>query len=887
MVLLPIRVFLAVGFAWSLAAITGRASAAEPALPFQNPALPIPARVDDLVGRLTLPEKTAQMMNNAPAIPRLGVAEYNWWSEALHGILTKPATVFPMPIGLAATFDTPLEARIGTAISDEARGWFNKTSTPMKSELFHGLTYFTPNINLFRDPRWGRGPETYGEDPYLTGRFAVAFIKALQGDDPRYCKIIATPKHYAVHSGPELERHQFDAQVSAYDLHDTYLPAFEAAVREGGAYGIMSAYSGLYGRPDSASPLLLETILRKRWGFRGFVISDLGAVKDIVEHHHFTKTMAEATAAAVRAGCDLTFFKEYDELPAAVAQGLITEAEIDVSLKRLFTARMKLGLFDPPADVPYSKISPDVIHSAAHRALALEAARKSIVLLKNTSQTLPLAKSIRSLAVIGPNADNAKTLAGTYNDGPSPDFVTVLAGVQKRAAASQIKVESVKGCEVSGANPNDLIPIPETALHSDQGQPGLHAEYFANRNLDGAPVTARQEAMIDDNWAAGGPPPNCQPTEFSARWTGKLTAAQAGEYTLAVRGDDGFRLFLDGEKVLDEWSVHAPKTSMLKRELQAGQTLAIRIEYFQAEKGAELSLRWRAPGKVDFSEAIAAARRADAVIFVGGISSLIEGEEGTRPASEGGGDRADLELPKVQADLLAALATTGKPIVFVLMSGSAVAIPWAQQNLPAILTCWYPGEAGGTAVADVLFGDYNPAGRLPVTFYQSAAQLPDFHDYAMKNRTYRYFTGEPLYPFGFGLSFTRFAYRDLEMPETVKRGEPAMVRVRVENVGDRDGEEVVELFLRPAPDADQREISPGQPMPRLLLAGFQRVPLARQESRVVEFQLTPEQLLLVNAEGERQLQPGAWEVFLGGGPPSMSLAPPEPGTRLSGVLTVR
>jgi beta-glucosidase len=707
------------------AAFAGHALAQQPSR-FQDSTLPIQDRVEDLVGRMTLPEKVSQMMNNAPAIPRLGIPAYEWWSEGIHGVETAPATVFPEPIGLAATFDPVLETRIATAISDEGRAWYNQTGLLGKAERFHGLTYFAPNINIFRDPRWGRGQETYGEDPYLTGRFGVAYIRALQGKDPKYLKLVATPKHFAVHSGPDPERHRFDAVVSAYDLNDTYLPAFSAAIQQGHAYSIMGSYNRINGIPANANPLLIQDKLRKEWGFEGYVISDYGAVMDIFLNHHYAPSLARADALAVNNGCDITFFEEYNALPEAVRQGLVTEKQIDISVKRLFTARMKLGMFDPPQDVPYSRIPAGVIDSQAHRRIALDAARESIVLLKNEGQILPLSKAIKSIAVIGPNANNVATQSGNYQ-GESSKTVTVLEAIKRHADAAGIRVEYAKGSEL-------LTPLVQYATPSSGG------------------------------------------------------------------------------------------------------------------------------------DAASVAARADAVVFVGGISSLIEGEEGTG----GGGDRTSMDLPPVQQDLLQRVAATGKPIVFVLMSGSAMSVNWAQEHVPAIVQSWYPGEEGGTAVADVLFGDYNPAGRLPVTFYKSVAQLPDFHDYSMKSRTYRYFNDAPLYPFGYGLSYTHFDYSDLQAPARVEPGKPASVQVTVRNSGERAGDEVVQLYLRPAPDRPDREISPGQPMPRLILAGFQRVTLAPGASCAVPFTLTPEQLQLVNVNGERTLQPGIWQIFASGGQPDLS-----------------
>ncbi len=814
---------------------------------------PIAKRVNDLVSRMTLAEKIGQMQTDAPAIPRLGIPAYYWWSESLHGDAVNPATVFPEPIGLASAFDLSLHAKVANAISDEDRATYNKTVQDGQPQGFQGLTFFAPNINIFRDPRWGRGQETYGEDPYLTGQLGTVYVKGLQGSDPHYLKVVATPKHFAVHSGPEPERHRFDAVVSDYDLNDTYLPAFKASVMDGHAYSVMGAYSSLDGVPDCASLLLLQKTLREKWGFQGYVVSDCGAIGDIFYGHHYAKSLPEASADAVKAGCDLTCGTEYASLADAVKQGLITEADIDRSVKRLFTARFKLGMFDPPSQVAYAQIPFSIVDSPAHRDLARLAARESIVLLKNEGHLLPLAKSLKNIAVIGPNADEIPVLLGNYNGTPT-HAVTALAGI-KSAVSPQTTVTYVQGTGLTGLD--NLAPIPASALQNN-GQPGLKAEYFDNENLEGTPKFTRTDSQVHLNWAGGNPVPGLPTLHISARWTGDLVAPQDGEYTLTVSGDDGFRLYVSDQKVIDDWGVHPTETRDYKLTLKAGQAVPIRLEYFQAEGEAEISLLWQKPGGEQFGDALAAARQADVVVFVGGISSALEGEEGTN----GNGDRTDINLPQVQEDLLEALAGTGKPVVVVLMNGSALSVNWAKEHVPAIVEAWYPGEEGGNGLADVLFGDYNPAGRLPVTFYQSADQLPAFTDYAMKNRTYRYFNGKPLYAFGYGLSYTQFRYTNLH-----RQGR--QVSADVENTGDRAGDEVAELYLRPAPDASVRQITPDQPMPRLELAGFQRLTLAPHQKKTVTFTLTPDQLLLVNAKGDRTLQPGKWQIYVGGHQPDL------------------
>ncbi len=715
--------------------------------PFQNPKLSISKRVNDLVSRLTLREEVYQMRTDAFPIPRLGIPAYHWWNECLHGDMATPATVFPEPIGLAATWDTPLHHKVAVAISDEDCARYNNTLRLGAPQSFKGISFFAPNINIFRDPRWGRGMETYGEDPYLTSRFAVAFITGLQGNDPHYLKVVATPKHFAVHSGPELLRHGFNAVVSDYDLFDTYLPAFAASIRLGHAESIMGAYSALDGLPCTANPRLLGNILRDRWGFRGYVVSDCGAIGDIFFHHNMARSIMQASAMAVRSGCDMTCGFEYDNLLRAVQQGFLTKAEVDRAVKRILTARFRLGMFDPPSMVPYRQIPPSVIDSESHRNLALQVARESIVLLKNQNGILPITSHVRSIAVIGPNAASVPVLLGNYN-GHSSHSVTVLEGLRKRTAG-HIRIDYARGCGV------------------------VYPDGISKRTPTGNPNSVPQ--------------------------------------------------------------------------------------------------------------AVATARRCDLVLFVGGYSPGLEGEEGTGSTS----DRLNIGLPGVQERLVEALVATGKPVVVVLLNGGPLTVNWCVAHVPAIVEAWYPGEEGGTAIANVLFGDYNPAGRLPVTVYQSLDQLPAFTDYSMKARTYRYFGGDPLYPFGYGLSYTRFSYSRLAMPGHIRQKQPVRVSVQVANMGHRDGDEVVEVYLRPDPEGRLgRLIAPGQPMPRLELAGFTRVHLAAGARKTVSFTIQSQQLLLVNMQGDRKLQPGAWQVFVGGRPPDLNHPERTKGVVLSKLIVL-
>ncbi|HEX7334355.1 MAG TPA: glycoside hydrolase family 3 C-terminal domain-containing protein [Pyrinomonadaceae bacterium] len=817
---------------------------------FRNPNLPIQARVDDLVARMTLEEKVLQMQNAAPAIERLGIPQYEWWNEGLHGVARAGyATVFPQAIGLAATWDTELMYQVADVISTEARAKHHEAARNNQRGRYYGLTFWSPNINIFRDPRWGRGQETYGEDPYLTARLGVEFVKGLQGNDPRYFKVIATPKHYAVHSGPEPERHSFDAVAYERDLRETYLPAFHATVVEGKAYSIMCAYNRTNGDPCCSSKKLYD-ILRREWGFDGYVVSDCGAIRDIWEYHKFVKTEAEASALAVRAGTDLTCGNEYVKLLDAVKQGLITEAEIDTSLKRLMTARFRLGMFDPAEMVAYARIPFSKNDTPEHRQLALKTARESIVLLKNANNTLPLKKDLKSIAVIGPNADAPEVLWGNYYGRPSR-LITPLAGI-KNAVSPNTKVIHALGSTLAGES---VVPVPASAL-----SPGLKAEYFNNEELRGPAATVRTDERINFDWGRYKPTAELNENNFSVRWTGKLTPAESGNYTLGFTADDGARVYLDGQLLVEAWASNPTRTVTKEIALEAGRSYDLRMEYRQNNREANARLVWSYPRLVErqIEEAVKAAKEADASVLVLGISAGLEGEEMTVNV-EGfrGGDRTDLSLPKSQEALLKAVVATGKPVVVVLLSGSALAVNWANDNAPAILHAWYPGGEGGTAVADVLFGDYNPAGRLPVTFYKSVDQLPPFSDYNMAGRTYRYFKGEPLYPFGFGLSYTKFDYSNLKLSaKSVKAGEPIKISVDVKNTGSKDGDEVVQLYLT--------DVAASVPVPIRTLVGFDRISLKAGQKQTVTFTITSQQMSLIDDHGKRIIEPGEFLVGVGG-----------------------
>lgn len=691
-----------------------------PAYPFENPDLPFEERAADLVSRLTLREKAEQMLHEAKAIPRLGIPAYNWWNECLHGVARAGiATVFPQAIGLAAMFDELRLRAIAEAISDEARAKHHEFARHADYGFYKGLTFWTPNINIFRDPRWGRGHETYGEDPYLTGRLGVALCKGLQGDDPKYLKLVATPKHFAVHSGPEGLRHHFNAVVSKKDLRETYLPAFFECVTEARAESVMSAYNRVNGEACSASRSLLVDTLRAEWGFEGYVVSDCWAIRDLHESHGVTRSWTESAALAVKMGCDLNCGCTYEHLPAAVEQGLLTEADLDVCVKRLMLARLKLGMFDPPERVPYAQIPYEVNDSDAHRALALDAARASLVLLKN-DRVLPLSPGLESVAVIGPNANDPHVLVANYFGTPSR-AETPLAGIRK-AVSERTKVWYAEGCKLQGTSEEGL------------GRHGI------------------------------------------------------------------------------------------------------------------------------LSEALSVAERAQAVVLCLGLSAEIEGEQGDAGNSEAAGDKAHLELTGLQQQLLERVTALGKPTVLVLISGSPLAVNWAEEHVGAIVQAFYPGGETGTALADVLFGKVSPAGRLPITYPKSLADVPDFADYSMKGRTYRYLKNEPLYPFGYGLSYARFDYSRLELSQaTIDVGEEVDVEVTVTNTSSIASDEVTELYVK--------DLEASVVVPHHSLRGFKRTHFAPGETKKLVFRLSPKDLSLIDEHGVRQLEPGRFRIFVGGSQP--------------------
>ncbi|MEN2787525.1 glycoside hydrolase family 3 C-terminal domain-containing protein [Sphingomonas qilianensis] len=814
-------------------------------------------RARDIVSRMTLEEKARQLGHTAPAIPRLGVPEYNWWNEGLHGVARAGiATVFPQAIGMAATWDTALLNRVGATVSTEFRAKFLERRLPDGgSEFYRGLTVWSPNINIFRDPRWGRGQETYGEDPYLSGRLGIAYIDGLQGTDPRFSKVIATSKHFAVHSGPESNRHREDVYPSAYDLEDTYLPAFRATVTEGKVQSVMCVYNAVNGVPGCASTMLMEDTLRQSWGFKGYVVSDCGAAANIYRPDalHYTKTAPEGIALGIKAGMDLicgdyrnNMTTDADSIVTAVNTGLLPQATVDRALERLFVARVRLGLFD--AKLPFADITAKDYDTPANHAVSRKIAEESMVLLKNEGGLLPIKGEPRTIAVIGPNADSVDALVGNYYGTPSRP-VTVLDGI--RARYPNAKVVHVQGTGLIG--PAE-VPVPDDALCVDAAcsTKGLKVEYFAGANLDGSMTGSETTANARLEWRGD--------RETSARWTGTLVAPESGEYGFRFASENGYRVFVGDKLVVDDWGVgDAPSILSGTITLEKGRRYPIRIEGVQRGARSTQQLVWSVPSAAG-DQALAAAKSADLVVFVGGLSARIEGEEmKVQAPGFAGGDRTSLDLPAPQQALLEQLNATGKPLVLVLMNGSALAVNWADKNVPAIVEAWYPGGEGGHAVAGLLAGDFSPAGRLPVTFYKSATQLPAFSDYSMKGRTYRYFSGEALYPFGHGLSYTSFAYAAPSLSTTrVGADGKVDVSVAVRNIGARDGDEVVQLYVS-HPRARNGLIRS--------LARFERVHLKKGETRQVTFTLDARALSLVDAKGVRRLTPGPVKLWIGGGQP--------------------
>lgn len=826
---------------------------------FQNPDLPTNERVTNLISQLTLEEKISQLMSDAPAIERLGIPKYNWWNEALHGVARAGyATVFPQSITMAGTWNTTLMYDVATVISDEARAKHHEYKRKGQHDIYQGLTIWSPNINIFRDPRWGRGHETYGEDPYLTGQMGLQFVKGLQGEGNKYLKTVATAKHFAVHSGPESLRHEFDVNVSQRDLWETYLPAFRTLVEEGQVYSIMTAYNRVRGEAASSSTLLFD-ILRNKWNFQGYVVSDCGAIADIYKDHKIKKTAAEASALALQEGCDLNCGSTYKELKTAVSEGLITEDKIDLALSRLFLARFKLGMFDEDSIVPFAQIPFTVNDNAAHSQLARKASQESIILLKNDKKTLPLSKDLKKIAVIGPNANNVQSLLGNYNGNPSHP-ITVLKGIQNKLEP-QAEVVYEEGSPLADGLPT-METIPSIYLQTADGKQGLTAEYFNNLEWNGKPLYTQIDDQIDFNWDSNTPDPKLEMGNYSVKWSGFLIAPETGDFYFSNWAKP-FQEFTIEEIVKEggKYSHHA-KINPKKITLEKGKKYRFEVKYKNYFGDATAKMLWSVPKSNQLDKAVALAKASDVVVLALGLNDRLEGEEmGIKLKGFDGGDRTSLDLPESQVELMKAIVATGKPVVLVLLNGSALSVNYASKNVHAIISAGYPGQEGGNAIADVLFGDYNPAGRLPVTYYQSVDQLPDFQNYAMEGRTYRYFKDEPLYPFGFGLSYTQFEYSDLEVSPSVAIGKNVEISVKVKNAGKMDGDEVVQVYT-----TDEKASTP---RPIRQLVGFERISLKSGEEKVVRFSIKERQLSIINDKEQLVVEPGYFTISVGGEQPGL------------------
>ena len=830
--------------------------------PYQNPRLSVEKRVENLLSLLTPEEKIGLMMNGSISIDRLDIPAYNWWNEACHGICYDDVTVFPQVIALGATFDADQQYEIYTAVSDEARAVWNTTdhhqlgvNEPSGGIWHNGLSFWCPNVNIFRDPRWGRGQETPGEDPYLNAIMGTQTVKAMQGTDKKYLKLHACAKHYAVHSGPEPLRHQFDVSVSMRDLWETYLPAFKKIVKEGKVEEVMCAYHRYEGVPCCGSERLLQNILREKWGYEGMVVSDCGAINDFynTRNHGTHPDAAHASADAVLAGTDVECGTAYKSLVEAIEKGLITEAQIDVNLRRILRARFELGMFDPAEKLPWANLGLDDLSSPAHTALADKAAHEAIVLLKNQDNVLPLRKEGITIAVVGPNADDARVILGNYNGYPTAEnTVTIVDAIRKAAPSANIIYE--KGC--------DLAEPYITKHYIDQmnGGAGLHAEYYNGTEYSGAVVasvdydqpltlntTSPALAHEDCAWEEG-----LGLSNFSAKYSGSFTADYTGDMIYSVRGSGKYNFSVNGKTIAEQAEAPrgrffgfgrgmAPTTFPVK----AGETYEISIELSQPEaKTSNFTFDLYSRRDVDLAPVVEKVSAADVIVMVSGISSDIEGE---------GHDRSYIELPEIQQQLLAAMDATGKPVVLVNVSGSAMGFGNVENQYDALIQAWYGGQATGPAVADVLFGDYNPAGRLPVTFYASTEQLPDFQDYSMQNRTYRYFQGQPLYAFGYGLSYTSFSYGEAK---TAGKAANMTLTVPVTNTGAKDGEEVVQVYVKALDNPDA---------PIKSLKGFKRVPVAAGQTVNVTVELSNEAFEYYDeASDELALKHGRYQLLYGG-----------------------
>lgn len=821
-------------------------------------------RAEGFLEQMTLEEKVSQLIHNSKAIDRLGVTPYNWWNECLHGVARAGiATVFPQAIGMAAAWNSNLLHQVASAISDEARAKHHQFSRDGKHGIYQGLTYWSPNINIFRDPRWGRGMETYGEDPYLTARLAVSFIKGLQGNHPEYLKLVATPKHFAVHSGPEYSRHHFNAKPGLRDLWETYLPAFEACITEAGAYSIMGAYNRLFDEACCASNFLLKQVLRDRWGFQGFVVSDCGAITDIHAYHKLAPTPAHGAAMAIVAGTDLCCGHEYCDLAEAVMLKLIPESVIDTAVTRLIEAKIKLGMFDSPEKVPYAAIPYSVVDCEKHKKLAHKAALESIVLLKNENEILPFDKKSKTIALLGPNADNTDVILGNYHGTPAAP-VSLLKGLKEKAG-NKITVLHERGCPLADDLPFlDVLPQQYMFSSPELKVSGVKIEYFNNKKYEGKAALTETCPGLNHQLFANLPGKVNNTKEFSIKITTWLKPHLTGKYAIGAGGLTDFRLYVDEQLLTEFHTIWEPEKVYDWLYLDAQKQYCITLEINDLTSEAHVQkLLWAVPDEQMEQRALAVAARADVVVLAMGLSPQLEGEE--MPVKVDGfkqGDRLTIDLPAIQDAFIKKVTALGKPTVLVLFNGCALAVNWAKEHVGAIVEAWYGGQAAGYAIADVLMGNYNPAGRLPVTFYKSVDQLPAFDDYSMQGRTYRYFKDEPLYKFGFGLSFSTFRYSKLSMPQSASIKSSVQVSVEVENCGPYQGEEVVQLYLS-RPGAQDL-------YPIRSLQGFKRIHLKNGESKMLTFILEPAQFARISNNGEKIIEPGMVEISVGGSQPSVN-----------------
>ncbi|MDR1594133.1 MAG: glycoside hydrolase family 3 C-terminal domain-containing protein [Prevotellaceae bacterium] len=855
---MKIRTFILLSF---LALAFVSCSNSDGGFPYQNTSLSFDKRAKDLLNRLTLEEKVSLMTNKSAAVERLGIPPYDWWNEALHGVARAgQATVFPQSIGLAATFDDNAVYEMFDIVSDEARAKHHDFKNKNELRRYRGLTFWTPNINIFRDPRWGRGMETYGEDPYLTGRIGVAAVRGLQGDlTGKYNKAHACAKHYAVHSGPEWNRHSYNAEnISKRDLYETYLPAFKALVTEAKVKEVMCAYNRFEGKPCCGSNTLLVDILRKEWGYDNVVVSDCGAIDDFFrEGRHGThKTAEEAAADAVITGTDLECGGVYRTIVDACKAGLISEKQIDVAVFRLLRARFQLGLFDKDEDVSWSSIPYSVVESEEHKAKALEMARKSIVLLSNKNKTLPLSKDLKKVAVIGPNANDSVMLWANYSGTPTKT-VTILQGIQAKLPEGAVIYE--KGCDLV----DDKVFFSQFNKSVYSGKQGFKATFWNTKDFTGD-VAATSQISQPFEFHTGGNTvfvPGVNLNNFSAKFASTFTATEAGEVIFRISGSDGYRLTVGDQKVIDRWGQDNKSfkdTYLLK--VNKGQKYPILIEFFKADKGnGALNFDFGYLKDINYEAVAQKVKDADAIVFVGGISRFLEGEEmSVNYPGFKGGDRTNIDLPQVQVNLLKALAKLGKPVVFVICTGSTFALTREAELTDAMINAWYGGQQGGIAVADVLFGDYNPAGRLPLTFYASSEQLPDFEDYDMsKGRTYRYFKGEPLYPFGYGLSYTTFEYGTANLSKSsIKKKETVTLSFDLKNTGSLNGDEVVQVYIRNPQDAEG---------PIKSLRAFKRINVKAGASESVAIKLEPNSFEFFDPQTNKMtVKPSKYEILYGG-----------------------